>query len=602
MNITITLQVLRKLEPVDFSFLKSHFPKGGFKLTNFVDDTVNYPNNHRLTFRLGDFTKEDLTKLWSLGNRNDFDSMTMNKIIRWTEAISSPLDKEVPSLTALHKMLSSAITNDNKYRWLMRESEDGYTLPYLVDNVVHHPSYRDSPEHVTVELKHAYYYSEKEYTDEEKCKTKETRVTFYAASLRRTASMGIADDFEADNMYDLGEIEEGNVEAEDDNTEKGFKGKKKQRRIKSKTKTEAMKLLQVLSAKNLYFPSEASLTTFFEHSKLCVTAARKIGAQFTCSSKAWMRDGSYNSKFVKMQEEGVPYKIVVDMRGIAPDVERQEETDRFGLQLLPYHPYVRCYNLTKYSYVDVHAASLTPYKWHDNIIDNMVAEDGLKEYLSALIGSEHNFVDIVEGKSGGMIILASGDPGIGKTLTAEVFSEKMRKPLYQIQASQLGIKISEIETNISSALRRAERLNAVLLLDECDTYVRKRGKDIKQNCIVGIFLKLLEYFNGVMFMTTNKHDIVDAAIMSRCTAHIKYEMPDEPQRKKILLVHAAIQNITLSETEAGKIAKKYIMSGRDIRNMYKNVKKFHAAKMVKGKLTLTVGMITPIEKYTPFVK
>ena len=47
--------------------------------------------------------------------------------------------------------------------------------------------------------------------------------------------------------------------------------------------------------------------------------------------------------------------------------------------------------------------------------------------------------DIVKGKSNGVIICSMGLPGVGKTLTAEVYSEKIKRPLYTVQASQLGL-------------------------------------------------------------------------------------------------------------------------------------------------------------------
>ena len=38
------------------------------------------------------------------------------------------------------------------------------------------------------------------------------------------------------------------------------------------------------------------------------------------------------------------------------------------------------------------------------------------------------------------------------------------------------------------------------------------------NAVVGVFLRVLEYFNGLLFLTTNRIDDIDEAIVSRCIA------------------------------------------------------------------------------------
>src|SRR3546814_2642760 len=53
-------------------------------------------------------------------------------------------------------------------------------------------------------------------------------------------------------------------------------------------------------------------------------------------------------------------------------------------------------------------------------------------------------------------------------------------------------------------------------LDEADVYIRCRDNDLEHNAIVAEFLRTLEYFNGLLFMTTNRINDVDDAILSRC--------------------------------------------------------------------------------------
>ena len=56
-----------------------------------------------------------------------------------------------------------------------------------------------------------------------------------------------------------------------------------------------------------------------------------------------------------------------------------------------------------------------------------------------------SFEDIIEGKGSGVCVLLTGPPGVGKTLTAEVFAEATERPLLSVQAAQLGVSADTIE-------------------------------------------------------------------------------------------------------------------------------------------------------------
>lgn len=265
---------------------------------------------------------------------------------------------------------------------------------------------------------------------------------------------------------------------------------------------------------------------------------------------------------------------------------------------VPIHPYVFTYNLTNYCYASVHVSNIAKYEFDEAIIDKLVISDKKKKLLSSLISNKNTFSDIISGKSGGIIILGSGKAGTGKTLTAEVYSELMKKPLYSIQSSQLGIDVEQIENNLNKVLYRADKWDAVLLIDEADAYVYKRENNIVQNCIVGTFLRLLEYYNGVLFLTTNRPDIIDDAIMSRVTAHVKYDYPTTEETHKLWQILSTNFKFKISENTVNQLLKEFeVMSGRDIRNLLKMITKCHPKEK-----TITVDMISDIEDFIPFLK
>jgi hypothetical protein len=238
---------------------------------------------------------------------------------------------------------------------------------------------------------------------------------------------------------------------------------------------------------------------------------------------------------------------------------------------LPLHPFLQVFDLSEHYYVILHVSNLTPYKYDETLMDKLVMPKHKKDLISILIqGSTASIEDIIVGKMKGIIVIATGAPGTGKTLTAEVFSEAIQRPLYVVQCSQLGTSEDEIEKRLKEVMERATRWKAILLIDEADVYIHERGSDIQQNAIVGIFLRVLEYYRGVLFMTSNKATVIDDAILSRATAWLQYEIPSEDELKQIWKILSAQYKIELSAKQIIELVQTFHkISGRAVRNMLK---------------------------------
>lgn len=248
-------------------------------------------------------------------------------------------------------------------------------------------------------------------------------------------------------------------------------------------------------------------------------------------------------------------------------LEALDEEDRPDPEV-PYHPMLACFDLKRHTRLRIHTRQLTEYVYDAKLGEKLVLPEDDRALIEILLEHKGAFNDIVAGKGGGSIVICTGRPGLGKTLTAEVYAEVAGRPLYTVQCSQLGTEPDDLEDNLLKSFARAERWNAILLLDEADVYVRARGDDLMQNAIVGVFLRVLEYYRGVMFMTTNRPDLVDDAIMSRCLAQLHYEIPED--QAGIWRILSDVLGAKLSDRELVAIVKDLgQMSGRDVKHLLK---------------------------------
>ena len=157
----------------------------------------------------------------------------------------------------------------------------------------------------------------------------------------------------------------------------------------------------------------------------------------------------------------------------------------------------------------------------------------------------------------------------------------MGKPLYRVHSGQLGISAESVEASLSTILRRAARWGAILLLDEADVYIRQRDNDLQHNAIVAEFLRTLEYFSGLLFMTTNRTDDIDDAIVSRCIAIIKYEMPSREDRVRLWKTLSTQFQVELPDAMVESLTDQFPdTSGRDIKELLKLTAKFCRSKNI----------------------
>ncbi|PFH63395.1 hypothetical protein XA68_12359 [Ophiocordyceps unilateralis] len=207
-------------------------------------------------------------------------------------------------------------------------------------------------------------------------------------------------------------------------------------------------------------------------------------------------------------------------------------------QLLVTSPMVRGYSLHNKRWMEFFVDDVGDVEFDEHAFSSLVLPGDKKELILAFAQSQARykdaFDDVISGKGKGIIVLLSGGPGIGKTLTAESVAEEMRVPLYAMSAGDLGSDAYDVENNLSRTLAMVADWNAVLLLDECDVFLEARGpRDLERNRIVAIFLRTLEYYQGILFLTTNRVRDMDPAFASRVHVSLEYPPLDSNARAAV---------------------------------------------------------------------
>ena len=153
----------------------------------------------------------------------------------------------------------------------------------------------------------------------------------------------------------------------------------------------------------------------------------------------------------------------------------------------------------------------------------------------------------------------------------ETIAEHVQKPLYCATSRELGTNVTKAEESLEQIFELAQTWKAVLLIDEADVFLAKRtATDIERNAFVSIFLRTLEYYQGIIILTTNRHDDFDEAFESRIHISIHYDLPDTQQRITIWrnLFNKWQNPKDFDDEMIRQLAECYETNGRAINNLF----------------------------------
>lgn len=141
-----------------------------------------------------------------------------------------------------------------------------------------------------------------------------------------------------------------------------------------------------------------------------------------------------------------------------------------------------------------------------------------------------------------------------------------------LTCADIGTVPEIVEEKLLYWFELAKAWGAILLLDEADVFLERRSSsDLVRNNLVAIFLRTLEYYNGILFLTTNRVGTFDEAFLSRIDVPIYFRALTNDQRTQIW--SSFIRK--LEEEKRGKIrvdanVKYYIKEDRDLLGLEMN--------------------------------
>nr|WNZ75142.1 ATPase family AAA domain-containing protein [Ovatospora sp.] len=235
------------------------------------------------------------------------------------------------------------------------------------------------------------------------------------------------------------------------------------------------------------------------------------------------------------------------------------QVDEEDLVLLPRRVVAYTFRERKFVMLDIRSLKKLPTsqsvfqdlkidEQHKRMVKSLVKSHLKKQAAQKMRPTVNLDQDLFRGKGSGLFILLHGVPGVGKTATAEAVAQASKKPLFPITCGDLGFSPKDVETALKEIFRLAHHWGCVLLLDEADIFLSRRELgDLKRNALVSVFLRVLEYYSGILFLTTNRVGTLDEAFKSRI--HVSLYYPPLSLKQTLAVFEVNIRKLRDIEAE-----------------------------------------------------
>lgn len=215
-----------------------------------------------------------------------------------------------------------------------------------------------------------------------------------------------------------------------------------------------------------------------------------------------------------------------------------------------------------------------------------VSEESLttKLYDPSLSTADTDLLEIIDGikqaKSARLCLY--GVPGTGKSAWAQYLGKCLDRPVLVKRCSDLlNCFVGGTEQLIAQAFAEAKRNEAILVLDEADSFLQKRtgahqSWEVTQ---VNEMLTQIEHFDGIFVATTNNLDQMDEACLRRFDLKVKFDYlsSDKAERLFVNYCEELCPQETIPEAQKEQVRKMAYLAPGDFATVA-NQSRFHPIK------------------------
>ncbi|KAI3322075.1 P-loop containing nucleoside triphosphate hydrolase protein [Xylariaceae sp. AK1471] len=243
--------------------------------------------------------------------------------------------------------------------------------------------------------------------------------------------------------------------------------------------------------------------------------------------------------------------------------------------LLILSPFLKAYRLAAGFWSNaIHVDDIFPLEPNSTTYHRVVFDEKKKEVVKFLaeqyLNSNGRYDDLIAGKGQALLFLFSGTPGTGKTLMAEALADHLNRPLLRI-----GSLIGDVGNGVSNSnaydfenkVRTAKEWGGLILFDDAGFLSERRNQG--QSNLISAFVRHIEYFKGIVFLTTNFSESIDDALKSRLHVHLVFSPLSAPMRVRVWQnfverLPESLRTLTVADIES---LGKWKLNGREIKNV-----------------------------------
>ncbi|KAK6332998.1 hypothetical protein TWF718_010823 [Orbilia javanica] len=292
------------------------------------------------------------------------------------------------------------------------------------------------------------------------------------------------------------------------------------------------------------------------------------------SYSGWDADNNEQFVNVRFMIDTMTYRRMHPQSVLAKESLTDDLGDRMeddsplqGDAILVFPPTIYGFHVQEKKWFNLKVDDIKDISWNKKAFDSLVIDESTKTLIVALVSNKIAAdvgTDLMSNKGNGLIILLHG------------VAEHAEKPLYRVTTGDVGTNPEAVEKYLNSVLYLGKIWGCVVLLDEADVFLEERTlSDLTRNALVSVFLRVLEYYDGILILTSNRVGTFDSAFKSRIQLAIHYDNLSPQQRIKIWesfirrLEDIAYNDIDIDELSLDKNIKKlakHSLNGRQIRN------------------------------------